>query len=61
MTHTYALLEVSPATFEEIRQKLVDAGYEQVHDGQIDMNGLALTKERIPNGNEDEGDLGHGS
>jgi hypothetical protein len=49
MTHTYAVLEVSPATFNEICTKLRAAGYEsQFHETRsgvvvtIDMHGLAL-------------------
>lgn len=47
MSHTYALLEVSPEAFEEIRAKLEAAGYDhafQEDDGRpvIDMHGIAL-------------------
>ena len=44
MTHTYALLEVSNAAYQEIKRKLVDAGYSHaIHsDGEIDMHGIAL-------------------
>lgn len=44
MSHTYALLEVSPATYVEIRRKLEEAGYQHaLHDnGVIDMHGIAL-------------------
>jgi len=50
MTHTYALLEVSPGTYAEIRAKLEAAGYEHAlhpprwclrHD-VLDMHGLAI-------------------
>lgn len=47
-TYTYALLEVSPAAYEEIKTKLEAAGYaDQFHeqdDGKvaIDMHGIAL-------------------
>ncbi len=49
-THTYALLEVSDQTFEEIKDKLKRAGYQdQFHDDDgrliIDLHGLALVKE----------------
>ena len=49
-THTYATMDVSKATFEEIRSKLMAAGYdhaEQRNDGvvMLDMHGIALTKE----------------
>lgn len=48
MSHTYALLEVSPSSYEEIKAKLLDAGYgHAINDlGEIDMHGIALcTKE----------------
>ncbi len=45
ITHTYALLEVSPGAYEEIAGKLRAAGYDHAFDeGAIDMHGLALTK-----------------
>lgn len=45
-THTYALLEVSEEAYEEIKRKLLDAGYDQVITlfGEIDMMGIALIK-----------------
>jgi hypothetical protein len=47
MSHTYAILDVSPAVYAEIREKLSNAGYAQAFDereGQevIDMHGIAL-------------------
>jgi hypothetical protein len=47
MTYTYAILEVSKSTYEEIKKLLVDAGYEHTFhndDGRtvIDMHGIAL-------------------
>lgn len=47
MTHTYAILEVSPGCYAEIRRRLEEAGYRHVFhdtdDGEvIDMHGLAL-------------------
>lgn len=51
-THTYALLPVSRAAFDEIAGKLKDAGYDHSldHDREdklmlIDMHGLALVPE----------------
>ena len=50
MTHTYALLEISGLAFEEIKGKLIAAGYsdqfEEI-DGKtvIDMHGIGLVKE----------------
>lgn len=47
MSHTFALLDVSPAAYAEIREKLKAAGYDHaLHgDGVIDLHGLALTTE----------------
>jgi hypothetical protein len=44
MTHTYALLEVSPAVYEEIAAKLREAGYSHAFNvqGEIDMHGIGL-------------------
>lgn len=45
MSHTYAELPVSRATYEEIRRLLVDAGYHHAlahGDGAIDMHGIGL-------------------
>jgi hypothetical protein len=57
MSHTYAILEVSPAAFEEIEQKLRNAGYHHVFDTDgfdtdgrmvvIDMHGIALKREGV--------------
>lgn len=45
MTHTYVELEISPAAFCEIREKLEAAGYEHafMDDATIDMHGIAVT------------------
>ena len=40
MSHTYAKLAVSRAAFEEIREKLEDAGY--FFEDELDMHGIAL-------------------
>ena len=46
MTHTYATLEISRAAYDEIAQKLRDAGYDHVFDGKtIDMHGIGLEPE----------------
>lgn len=53
-THTYALLEVSPAAYEEISKALRAAGYDHAfHEDDdrgtvVDMHGIALVngKER---------------
>lgn len=47
MTHTYAVLEISQAAFDEIKAKLEAADYQdQFHrDGKyllIDMHGIAI-------------------
>lgn len=43
MTHTYALLEVLPSTWADIRKRLERAGCDHAfHDNAIDMHGLAL-------------------
>ncbi len=52
-THTYAVLDVSPAAYQEIRGKLDAAGYSHAfHDSEgdngsevIDMHGIALQVE----------------
>lgn len=46
-THTYALLEVSKAAWDEIASKLREAGYKHAFgdDGEIDMHGIALVKQ----------------
>jgi hypothetical protein len=46
--HTYAVLEVSPEAYREIRALLEAAGYEHAfhreHEGEvIDMHGIAIT------------------
>ena len=48
-THTYAILHISAAAFEEIKSKLEAAGYQDQfiqEDGAIviDMHGIALQK-----------------
>ena len=47
-THTYALLDVSPSAFDEIWNKLNDAGYGDqliIHNGtrEIDLHGIGLS------------------
>jgi hypothetical protein len=47
-THTYAILEVSAAAYNEIRSLLAAGGYsdqfhkDKTHDEVIDMHGIAL-------------------
>ena len=43
MTYTYAILDVSRATYDEVRRLLDSAGYQHVFDRDvIDMHGIAL-------------------
>lgn len=43
MSYTYATLEVSKQVYQEIKEKLLAAGYQHsFHDGVIDMHGIAL-------------------
>jgi hypothetical protein len=51
MTHTYAALEVTQSTFDEIAAKLKAAGYDHAFDdeeGAIDMHGIGLVVEKKP-------------
>lgn len=48
MTHTYALMEVSKSTYDEVMTKLVSAGYQHaIHDSNegpvLDLHGIALS------------------
>lgn len=50
MTYTYAILEVSAQTFDEVLRKLREAGYDHAIDDDsrlIDMHGIALGKEEV--------------
>jgi hypothetical protein len=54
-THTYAIAEVSRATYDEIRAVLVAAGYQQaVHDDSdgevLDMHGIGACRLQSPQG-----------
>lgn len=43
MTYTYVTMGVSQAVFNEVRRRLLDAGYTHaVEDGTLDMHGIAL-------------------
>lgn len=52
MTHTYATMEVSQATFDEVKKKLEEADYHHaimydLREGIIlDMRGIALILEK---------------
>jgi hypothetical protein len=42
-TRTYAVLEITPMAYAEIRGRLERAGYaEAIEDGEIDMHGIGL-------------------
>lgn len=43
-THTFATLELTPAAYNEVRAKLVEADYHHAfhEDGLIDMHGIAI-------------------
>jgi hypothetical protein len=49
MTYTYALLEVLPETYADVRSRLEMAGYSHAfHEEAIDMHGLALVSKIKP-------------
>lgn len=55
-----AILELSPAAYDEIERKLLDAGYSHVFEqgpgSAIDMNGFAVERENAkPMGKETAG------
>lgn len=52
MTYTYAILEISPAAYDEIAAKLKAAGYGHVFgsDSEMDMHGIALSRGPAPEG-----------
>lgn len=43
-THTYALMQISPEAYREIRDRIIEAGYQHTlgSDGEIDMQGIAV-------------------
>lgn len=49
MTYTYVLMEVSPAVYLEIREKLLKAGYDHAitSEGELDLHGIALVQEEL--------------
>jgi hypothetical protein len=55
MTHTYAILEISQAAFDEIKTKLEAAGYQHAFEPNaqdvalIDMHGIALKSDGVVN------------
>ena len=48
MTHSFATLEVSKETFDEISSKLREAKYDHsfIEDDLIDMHGIAIKEEK---------------
>lgn len=54
MSHTYAILQLSAAAFQEIETKLHEAGYEHAFDTAaeggltIDMHGIAVQALPVP-------------
>lgn len=48
-THTFATMEVSQATYDEIKQKLLEADYHHAFvDGHLDMHGIGLAVAEAP-------------
>lgn len=48
-THTFALLEVSSFTYDEIQGKLKEAAYDHAFiDDKIEMSGIALVRKTDP-------------
>ena len=51
MTYTFATMDVSKKTYDEIAGKLREAGYDHAFvDGALDMHGIALTKGNASSG-----------
>ena len=51
MSYTYAILDLTPETYRELREKLEAAGYTHAfheHDGRevIDLHGIAAREEQ---------------
>lgn len=58
MTYTYAILDVSAPTFDEIAEKLRAAAYHHCFDRDvIDMHGIALQKESTAMGKRGFGSM----
>lgn len=49
MTHTYVVMELSQAAYDEIAAKMRAAGYDHVFgsDGEIDMHGIAPAPRKL--------------
>lgn len=50
MTYTFAIMTVSRSTYDEVKKKLKEAGWEHAigEDGHLDMRGVALTTDEAP-------------
>lgn len=48
-TRTYAILDVAPATYSDIRTRLIAAGYGHAiqNGGEIDCDGIAIAAETV--------------
>jgi len=55
-THTYAIMKVSKATYDEIERLLQEAGYDHaiMEDGALDMHGIAIAHPQEDEDNEKE-------
>lgn len=67
MTHTYAILKVSQAAYDEIKAKLVEVGYDHafltdalglVGNELIDIHGIAIEVDDDPGMGPDDGHAG---
>lgn len=52
MTHTYALMNVSKTTFDEIKSQMIAAGYDHaIHEDDdkiiLDMNGIGISNSQL--------------
>lgn len=56
VTYTFSTLEVSPAFYEEVKAKLLRAGYDHAirqdsgDEELLDMHGIALTRAKLADG-----------
>jgi hypothetical protein len=47
VSHTYAVLDVDRATFEDIKRRLIDAGHAPEPSDVIDMHGIGIRIEEV--------------
>lgn len=64
-TYSYVVMDLSPAAYDEIRQKMLEAGYHQaVHGGMddgrvvVDMHGIAVAREAAEEPAQDQSATG---